>query len=79
MSSSDDLFDRIRRVHRWSGLAVYAYEPGGPVTLEVLTPDGQTYAWTAPTLREAAARAFPDLMPGEEPAPAEAPAIDIFD
>ena len=33
--------------------------PGGDVTLEVITPDGQNFTWVAPTAAEAMALAFP--------------------
>lgn len=52
--------DALRARQPDLGFAVYAYEPGGPVTLEVLTPDSATYVWTAPTLDMAIASAFPE-------------------
>jgi hypothetical protein len=55
------------------GLALYAYEPGGDVTLEVHTPDGQTFPFTGPTEAAVLARAFPSLTTPPEPAPAPEP------
>lgn len=54
--------------------AVYAFDPGGPVTLEILTGD-ETFQFHAATEAEAWAAAFP-----EEPEPAEpAPPVNVFD
>lgn len=64
-------FDELRALHPQLGFAVYAYEPGGAVTLEVHAPDGQTYEFTGPTLEAAIEAAFP-------PEPA-APAPNVFD
>lgn len=69
--------DDARSAYPHLGLAVYAFEPGGPVTLEVHAPNGQTWTFEAPTVASALAAAFPS----EEAAPApvtEAP-INIFD
>lgn len=59
------------------GLAVYAYEPGGPVTLEVHSADGQTFPFTGPTEAAVVARAFPSLAP-PDPEP-EQPQPNVFD
>lgn len=52
-------FDEIRAANPVLGLALYAIEPGQPVTLEVYTPDGQTFSWTGPTEVHVLALAFP--------------------
>lgn len=62
-------FDAIRAAYPDLAIAAYALEPGGAVTLEVLTPDGRSFMFTRPTLAEAMAVAFPELTP-EPPAPA---------
>jgi hypothetical protein len=68
--------DDLRARHPELGFAIYAYEPGGLVTLEVLTPDGKTYPFKAETAASAAALAFPETA---EPDPAPAtPPTDIF-
>jgi hypothetical protein len=70
-------FDDARRAFPGFGLAVYAYDATGPVTLEVLTGDSQ-YTFTGPTLKAALASAFPELAaPAAEPAP-ETPPNDVF-
>jgi hypothetical protein len=51
-------FDSARLEWPMVGLATYALEPGGPVTLEVHS-DGQVYSFTAPTEAEALLLAFP--------------------
>ncbi len=71
-------FDDIRTNHPDLAVSAYALEPGGPVTLEVLTPDGVAYTFTRPTLLEAIELAFPaPERPSAEPTPA--PAASIFD
>jgi hypothetical protein len=66
--------DEARSAYPHLGLAVYAFEPGGAVTLEVHVADGQSWQFTAATEAAALALAFP----AEEPAP-EPPPINIFD
>lgn len=61
-------FDAIRARLPHLGFAVYALQPGDPVTLEVLA-DGQAFTLTRPTLAAALARAFPEPAPTEEPQP----------
>lgn len=59
--------------------AVYFYDPGQPVTLEILTPDGESFSFTAPTVAECIGKAFPELTPEPtEPEPEE-PAASVFD
>lgn len=59
------MIDSLRYRYPHLGLAVYAYTPGGPVTLEVLTPDGSTFQRTAPTMTEAAEALFGPLETNE--------------
>lgn len=59
-------FDELRAAHPELGLAVYAYEPGGVVTLEIHDGSG-VYAFSGATLQEAIEKAFPPakLVPAE--------------
>lgn len=59
-------FDLIRAAFPNLGVGVYAMDPGGPVTVEVYDPSGQTFSWEGPTLQAALDAAF-------GPAPAEPP------
>lgn len=70
-------FDEIRAANPELGLALYAMEPGGPITLEVYTPDGQTFSWTGPTEAHVLALAFPEPTP-EKPDTPEPTTADIF-
>lgn len=63
-------FDEIREAYPKFGFAVYAYEPGGPVLLEIHTPS-DVFPFKAPTLDGAIERAFP-------PEP-EKPKSSVFD
>ena len=65
-------FDALRAAHPKLGMSAYAIRPGGPVTLEIVTPLGETHPFTAPTLTEAIALAFPY----EPPVAAAAPTIE---
>ena len=49
------------------GFAVYAMEPGGPVTLEIHAPDGTIFTFSAATEAEALALAFPEMATPPEP------------
>ena len=71
-------FDAIRQRFPHIGLAVYAYEPGGPVTLEVHA-DGGVWDFTGPTLGAALTRAFPLAEPEPEPTTPIPPATNVFD
>ena len=75
-------FDEIRARFPHLGFAVYALQPGGPVTLEVLPPEGASFTITRPTEAAALARAFPAPQP-EQPQPDVAtgpePAPNVFD
>lgn len=76
--SLDDLRERFPHL----GFAVYAFEPGGPVTLEIHAPGGHVFPVIRPTLAAAIATAFPEVdvpdpaPPG--PAPAPAPTTDLI-
>ena len=54
-----DRFDEIRSENPDLAINLYAMTPGGDVTLEVITPDGQNFTWIAPTAAEAMELAFP--------------------
>lgn len=60
------MIDRIRQLFPHLSLAVYAYEPGQPVTAEAITPDGTRYSKTAPTAEAAFASIFGPL-PDDQP------------
>jgi hypothetical protein len=62
-------FDEIRENWPHLGLAVYAYEPGGPVTVEVLSADGSRFELSGLTLDETLGMLFP----------APEPELSIFD
>ena len=64
-------FDDLRSAYPHLGVAVYAYGPGEPVTLEIITPDGQIHSRTAPSLTDVLADLFPELAKPIEPAPPE--------
>ena len=59
-------FDAVRTGWNGIGLALYALEPGGDVTLEVHS-EGEVYSFRAPTAADAFALAFPP-----------APPVDVF-
>lgn len=59
--------DAIRARFPHLGVAVYAYTPTGPVTLELHTPDGAIHAVTNATLAECIAAVFPDEAAAPEP------------
>jgi hypothetical protein len=71
-------FDEARDARPAFGFAVYAYEPGGPITLEVHTPLDGMFTFEGPTLQSALDRAFPPPLPEPEPA-AEEPTPNAFD
>lgn len=59
--SSTDI-DTLRKRHPALGFALYALEPGAPVTFEV-HDDGELFAFTGPTAGAAIAEAFPPPPP----------------
>lgn len=60
------MIDRIRELFPHLSLAVYAYEPGQPVTVEAITPDGTRYSKTAQTAEAAFTSIFGPL-PDDQP------------
>lgn len=62
--SSTDL-DDLRLAHPSIGFALYAIEPGGPVTLETYTPDGEVFSFPGLTARAAIDAAFPSPPPSD--------------
>jgi hypothetical protein len=53
-------FDELRAANPELAVSLYALEPGGLVTLEILTPDGGAFTFAAETAAEAIEKAFPD-------------------
>lgn len=72
------LLDATRALYPHLGFAIYAFEPGGPLMLEIHTPDGRIFPFRAPTLEAALAKAFPPEEPPDEPAPTEPTLADMF-
>jgi hypothetical protein len=60
-------------------MALYAYQPGEDVTLEVHTPDGQVFSWSGPTEADVLLQAFPPDVETDTPASEEPTTINIFD
>lgn len=61
--------DDLRALHPQLRLALYAYEPGGDVTFEVIGPDDEVFSFTGATAQDAIERAFPPEPAAPEPAP----------
>ena len=74
-----DRFDEIRSENPDLAINLYAMTPGGDVTLEVITPDGQNFTWVAPTAAEATALAFPAEPEPEAQTPLKPQPTSIFD
>jgi len=55
--------DVLRQTYPLLGLAAYALDPGGDVTLEVHTPTGEYFTFRAPTLAACIEKAFPYRPP----------------
>ncbi len=69
-------FDRARKMYPELILNAYAFDPRGPVTLEVMYPNGKSFPFRRPTLEAALAAAFGDLSPpAPEPTPEPEPAL----
>ncbi len=66
--------DEIRAKYQHLGLALYAFDPKGPVTLEVLTPTGDIFSFSGATEAEVLLRAF--APEDEEP---KKPEPSVFD
>lgn len=72
--------DAIRAAYPHLRVALYAYEPRGAVTLELMAPDDQTFTFTAPTAHGAAVLACPELFVlAAEPASPEPDPTTLFD
>lgn len=69
--------DDLRAKYPHLGFAIYAYEPGGDVTLECHTPSGEVFTFTGPTADAAIQSGFADEEPA--PAPAPEPVSSVFD
>jgi len=65
--------DDVRARYPALGIGIYAIVPGEPVILEVIDPAGDVFQFSAPTVAECVAKAFPELVP-TEPEP-EAPRL----
>jgi hypothetical protein len=65
--------DDVRRRFPHLGFAIYALEPGKPVTVEVLTQDGSLFSHTATTAEAALLAIF-----GPEPEPQKQEDEDVF-
>lgn len=78
------MIDDLRAKFPHLGFAVYAYKPGGQVTLEIHAPDSEVFTFYGPTLEHAVLAAFPPAQfedPQEpDPQPVEdEPENDVFD
>lgn len=69
-------FDEIRAANPDLGFGLYAMTPRGAITLEIYTPDEQTFQFTGPTEEDVLLQAFPEPP---EPTPEPAPQPNIFD
>jgi len=54
-------FDEARAAHPAMQFAAYAYDPGGPVTLEMIV-DGESFTFMGDTMQAALDRAFPPAL-----------------
>lgn len=61
--------DHLRAKYPHLGFAVYAYTPGGPVTLECINQDGATFKFSGRTEDEAIRTGFPEEFEPDAPAP----------
>lgn len=76
--SSPERFDALRAEQPDLAINLYAMTPRGVVTLEIITPDGDSFTWSAETAAEAYLLAFPEPV-AAEPVPEPAPTGNIFD
>ena len=58
-------FDAIRQQHPTLGFALYAYEPGAGVTLEIIDETGDVFTVRGETADQCLATAFPETGAGE--------------
>ena len=77
--SSAERFDQVRTQHPELAVSLYALTPGSSVTLEVITPDGQTFVWSAATAAAVLDRAFPPPAEPDPTPPDPPPSGSIFD
>jgi hypothetical protein len=76
--------DDVRAKYPHLGIALYAFEPGKSVTLELITDDGKTFKFTARSEADAIKKAFdedaeapvPEPTTKTEPIP---PPTSVFD
>ena len=76
MSLAADL-DAIRAAYPEWGFALYAYDPGGEVTLELLAPSGDRFEFHALSVASVLRVAFPHFQPPPAAAP-PAQEEDVF-
>lgn len=55
------IIDEIRARYPNLGISIYAIVPGEPATLEVIDPAGDVFSFSAPTVAECVAKAFPEI------------------
>jgi hypothetical protein len=83
-TSSIERFDQLRASNPDCGFALYAFEPRGVVTLEIMPPEADVapYQFVGATAEEAMDKAFPpETSPEpEEPQPEpDPPSASVFD
>jgi len=61
-------FDDARAAHPSLAFALYAFEPGGAVTLEIMAPGGDVFSFSGPTTQAALDLAFPPEPIADPPA-----------
>ncbi|MDK4729368.1 hypothetical protein [Rhizobium phaseoli] len=71
--------DDLRREHPTLGAALYAYQPGEALTLEIHTPDGQVFSWTGASEADVLSQAFPPETDEAETPASTKPTHSIFD
>lgn len=65
LNSFSERFDRLRAENPELALSIYALEPGGTVTLEIITPDEQVFTFVGRSLADTINRAFPEPEPAD--------------
>jgi hypothetical protein len=70
--------DDVRAKFPHLGVAVYAFEPKGPVTLECIAADGSIYKFEGATEHDAVMAGFGEDLTAT-PAESPAPTSNIFD